>query len=284
MGLKIAVIGGDKRMLFAAKELLNDGHKVCIAGFDSLLSLCDIRITDIITAVSWADMIILPVMPVKGGYLNAPYTSDKIRIGDLLCLTGEKPVFSGSAQLLLPYKHHALYDYAAREDFTYRNAELTAEGALSLILSDYEGSVCGSRILVTGYGRIAKLLSEMLRCMGAEVTVAARKDADRALIGLRGMTATGFGEIDYSVYDIIFNTVPAPIIGAEEIDRMREDVFVVDLASLPGGVDFNRTGERGLSCIHALSLPGSTAPLAAGRIIKDTIITILSELNGAGSV
>lgn len=281
MGLKIAVIGGDKRMLFAAKELLNDSHKVCIAGFDSLLSLCDIRITDIVTAVSWADMIILPVMPVKGGYLNAPYTSDKVRIGELLRLTGEKPVFSGSAQLLLPYKHHTLYDYSAREDFTYRNAELTAEGALSLILSDYEGSVCGSNILVTGYGRIGKLLSDMLYHIGAAVNVAARKDADRALIALKGMRAADFPDIDYGAYDIIFNTVPAPVIGAKAIDSMREDVFIVDLASLPGGVDFNRAGERGLSCIHALSLPGSTAPLAAGRIIKDTIMTILSESNGS---
>ena len=45
--MKAAVIGGDKRMLFAAKEFLSEGFDVSIAGFDRLLSMCDIRVTDI---------------------------------------------------------------------------------------------------------------------------------------------------------------------------------------------------------------------------------------------
>ena len=65
--MKAAVIGGDKRMLFAAKEFLSEGFDVSIAGFDRLLSLCDIRVTDIDTACAWADIVILPVRPVQGG-------------------------------------------------------------------------------------------------------------------------------------------------------------------------------------------------------------------------
>ncbi len=275
--MRIAVIGGDKRMLFAAREFLSEGHEVCVAGFDSLLSVCGIRSIDVFQAALWAEIIVLPVRPLRGEYLNAPFTDEQIKLGLLLNKAGRKPLFCGCADQVAPYTAARVFDYASREDFTYRNALLTAEGALSLILNDYEGSVYNSRILVTGYGRIGKLLSEMLRSMGAVVTVAARRLSDRSLIQLRGMTAAKYTEIDYSLYPIIINTVPAPVISVDAVDHMREDVFLVDLASMPGGVDCIRARERGLTCIHALSLPGKTAPLAAGRIIKDTILTILSE-------
>ena len=270
--MRIAVIGGDKRMLFAAKEFLNEGHEVCIAGFDHLLSLCDIRVFDFESAAGWAEMIVLPVRPLRGELLNAPCTNQALPIRELLQMTGKKPVYSGCGELVARYTDAPVYDYTLREDFSCRNAELTAEGALGLVLSDYEGSVYGSRILVTGYGRIGSLLSEMLYHLGADVTVAARKLSDLSVIGLKGMTAKRYSELDHSRFDIIFNTVPSLVLDENAVSRMRGDVFIVDLASLPGGVDFDAAARRGLSCVHALSLPGKTAPLAAGRIIKDTIL------------
>ena len=270
--MRIAVIGGDKRMLFAAKEFLNEGHEVCIAGFDHLLSLCDIRVFDFESAAGWAEMIVLPVRPLRGELLNAPCTNQALPIRELLQMTGKKPVYSGCGELVARYTDAPVYDYTLREDFSCRNAELTAEGALGLVLSDYEGSVYGSRILVTGYGRIGSLLSEMLYHLGADVTVAARKLSDLSVIGLKGMTAKRYSELDHSRFDIIFNTVPSLVLDENAVSRMRGDVFIVDLASLPGGVDFDAAARRGLSCVHAISLPGKTAPLAAGRIIKDTIL------------
>ena len=44
-----------------------------------------------------------------------------------------------------------------------------------------------------------------------------------------------------------------------------------------GGVDFSAAKDRELTCIHALALPGKTAPLTAGIIIKDTIMNILKR-------
>ncbi len=275
--MKIAVIGGDKRMLFAAKAFCEEGHEVAIAGFDHLVSLCEITIMTPFQAARWADLIVLPVRPIMDGYLSAPFSEEPVDLIALLHETGEKPVFGGCADQLSPFKQGKVYDYAAREEFTLCNAELTAEGALGILLNDYEGSICGTQILVTGYGRIGKMLSGQLDALGAKVTVAARKVSDRALIELGGLNAVDYPEIDYARYRVIINTVPAMVIDRKAVDKMREDVFLIDLASRPGGMDFVRIGERGLSCIHALSLPGKTAPLAAGRIIKDTIRNILSE-------
>lgn len=46
---------------------------------------------------------------------------------------------------------------------------------------------------------------------------------------------------------------------------------------VPAGVDFNAAKELGKKVIWALSLPGKTAPISSGKIIKDTILNILKE-------
>ena len=277
--MKIAVIGGDKRMLFAARAFADLGHEVYLAGFDHLVSLCEIRVCTVEEAVQNSDIVVLPVRPAADGNLNAPFSALKINLSALAELTGERAVFSGCAERIAPYFCGAVYDYTAREDFAFYNAELTAEAAVGLMISEYEGSVSGTEVLVTGYGRIGKLLSAQLSAMGAKVTAAARKPSDRMLAMENGLAAVDYPEIDYGRYRVIYNTVPAPVLGEGAVDSMREDVFIFDLASAPGGVDDRRVEERGLSCIHALSLPGKTSPLAAGIIIRDTILKILSECN-----
>ena len=122
--MKIAVFGGDKRMLFAARAFADEGHEVYIAGFDNLLSLCDIRISDPITAAERCDIAVLPVRPTVDGFLNAPFSGDKIEIVDLMKRLSGKPIFSGFAQQIRPYASGKVYDYSAEESFTLQNAEL----------------------------------------------------------------------------------------------------------------------------------------------------------------
>ncbi len=278
--MKTAIIGGDKRMLYAAKAFSDDGAEVAAAGFDNLQSLCDIRVMSVKEALKWADFSVLPVRPVDGGCINMPYAAEKITLHDFARMNGAKPVFSGFSESIANAITAPVCDYAAREEFAVRNAVLTAEGAVALLINEYEDSVSGAKALVIGYGRIGKVLSRYLQSLGAEVTVAARKPSDRAWIEAVGMAADNYSYKELSSYQIVFNTVPAPVLDAACIDRLRDDVMLIDLASAPGGVDFDRAGERGLTCIHALGLPGKSAPKAAGRIIKDTIIHIIKEENG----
>ena len=275
--MKIAVCGGDKRMLFAAKAFADDGHEVCIAGFDHLQSLCDIRIGSIGEALAFGEITVLPVRPITDGMLYAPFAECPIPIAELMRQIGEKPVFSGCTEQILSYATGRVYDYLKEEDFTRRNAVLTAEAALGILINDYERAINDTHILVTGYGRIGSVLSAYLLALGAEVTVAARNPADRERIAQAGMTAVDYPPIDWAAYDVIINTVPAKVIDARAVNALRSDVFLIDLASLPGGADDQRIRERDLSLVHALSLPGKTAPLTAGTIIKDTIMKLLSQ-------
>ena len=83
---------------------------------------------------------------------------------------------------------------------------------------------------------------------------------------------------DAKCYDLVINTVPARVLGQTELEDLRPDCLVLDLASRPGGVDLAAAGELGLTVIWALSLPGKVAPVSAGAAIKRTIYNMLSEL------
>lgn len=274
--MKVAIIGGDKRMLYAAKAFMRDGAEVAIAGFDDLQS----DSTSVSEAVRWADYSVLPVRPVLNGHLNMPYSKEQLTMEEFALINDKKTVFSGSRDRISSILNTTIFDYASREDFAIQNAVLTAEGALELLLQEYKDSLLGANILVIGYGRIGKVLSRYLNALGADVTVTARKPSDRAWIEAAGMKSDDYSFKELNSYPIIINTVPALILDRSRIDRLRDDVLLIDLASVPGGVDFDRAKERDIRCIHALGLPGKAAPKAAGRIIKDTIIHIIKEENG----
>ena len=60
---------------------------------------------------------------------------------------------------------------------------------------------------------------------------------------------------------------------------MRFSAFYIALSEfVSAGVDFDAAKDAGVRVIWALSLPGKIAPITAGKIIKDTILNILNEL------
>ncbi len=49
----------------------------------------------------------------------------------------------------------------------------------------------------------------------------------------------------------------------------------VNLSPLPSGVDFGAAEARGIRAIHALALPGKTAPETAGEIVAQSVREML---------
>ena len=278
--MSIAIIGGDRRMIYAAAEFAKDGVKVSISGFDYADIPYGLYNMPVCDAVQRSQAVVLPVRPTDGEYLNIPYGAERIRLNGLRELVGARHVFSGCAEVMRGYVDGTVYDYPSREDFVIYNAALTAEGAVGIIIDEYEGSVFGSRVLITGYGRIGRILADYLTKLGAEVIVAVRRAESAAAAQTSGIRAGYYSDLELKDYNIIINTVPALVLDRDRIDIVRKDALIIDLASAPGGVDMRRAGERGIKCIHALGLPGRTAPVTAGRIIKDTICNIIKEENG----
>ena len=177
-----------------------------------------------------------------------------------------------------------IIDYTKDEIFQLRNALPTAEGALTIAMSELRRTLRGSQALVIGYGRIGKLLADLLRNMGASVTVAARKNTDRTLAQLHGCQSIPIHEaptknalILPQVYHVIFNTVPVKLIDEAILQKIPEETVLIDLASAPGGIDYDAANRLGRKTVLALSLPGKVAPITAGEILGDLIVSDLEK-------
>lgn len=174
-------------------------------------------------------------------------------------------------------------DYFLREELQILNAVPTAEGALQVAMQECPFTIHSSRCLVVGYGRIGKVLARMLKSLDATVYVSARKRSDLAWIRAAGCIPVKTSEIGNLIADadIVFNTVPAMVIGKEEFRRARKETLFIDLASKPGGIDFEEAKISGVNAVWLLSLPGKVAPLTAGDIIAETVLNILETENKA---
>lgn len=160
------------------------------------------------------------------------------------------------------------------------NAVPTAEGAIEIAITETPFTIHGSKSLVLGYGKIGKILSKDLYALGAQTYVEARKYADLAMIEGHGYEPLPLDNLKDHIheFDIIFNTIPSLILDDEILTKVKKDALIIDLASKPGGIDFDAAKTYGLKVIWALSLPGKIAPVSSGAIIKDTIMNIIKEL------
>ena len=270
------IIGGDKRQLYCAKAIAADGYSVAVAGFDKDIPLMGLTALSMTQALAVSDAIILPLPCSRDGInINSPFSEAPLSIQENLELFLNKPVFCGMKQRL-PFSHDHVYDYSGREEFAVENAVPTSEGAIEIAMREYEGTVNGSSCLVAGYGRIGRVLSDMLSGLGAKVTVGARSLRDLAFIRAKGYNAVSTLSLSGS-YDIIFNTVPHLIFDAPTLAATAANALVIDLASMPGGVDFEAAERLSIKAIHALSLPGKAAPKKAGTIIKNAVYHIIRE-------
>ena len=280
----VSVIGGDLRQITLAGLLAKDGFEVKIFGFDKDIDTHALKRAESIESAASADIIILPLPATHDGImLNAPFSDGGIGVEELC---GHIPpnslIFGGklSGRLACLCKERKLYDYFKREELSIANAIPTAEGAVEIAMSETAHTIHNAKCLVIGYGRIGKILADRLRALGADVTVSARKYSDFAWIDafrFKKLHSSALGD-DISDFGIIFNTVPTVILNDVLLEKIPDDTLIIDLASKPGGVDFELAKELGKRVIWALSLPGKCAPITSGEIIKNTIINMLREM------
>ena len=161
----------------------------------------------------------------------------------------------------------------------FYNAIPTAEGAIQIAMEEIATTIYSQNVLVTGFGRISKVLIKILNGLGANIDVVARKYSDLAwadIYGCNGIHISQMNEL-LSKYDIVFNTVPAMLLDESKLSLLKKSCLVIDLASKPGGVDFDIAGKLGVKTVWALSLPGKVAPVTAGEMIGTTILNIIEE-------
>ncbi len=280
---RVSVIGGDLRQLTLAELMSKDGYDVNVIGFGENSMSSKYKTTNDINDVIESDIIILP-MPVTLDYktINAPFEEKPIKLSLLSKKIKKGALILGgriSKEVLNVFKNNKCIDYYNREELMIKNAVPTAEGAIEIAMTETAITLQDSNCLIIGYGRIGKVLSSLLKSLGANVCVSARKYSDLAWIDVNGYKSVHNDNLKTVAnnFDLIFNTAPALILDEEILKTISPDCVVIDLASKPGGVDFEKAQDLGLKVIWALSLPGKCAPISSGKIIKETILNILHE-------
>lgn len=205
----------------------------------------------------------------------------EISINSLLTLVRGKTLFGGAINSRIRENFNrnniVYYDFMDYEEIAVLNAIPTAEGAISVAMDNTDITLHGSKCLVIGYGRIGKVLCKMLTGIGANVWCCARKK--EALANAFGM---GYNVIDVkdmasniSEYSYIFNTADALVLHRDILEKVSKEVYIVDLASSPGGVDYQAAKELEIRTNLALSLPSKVAPKTSAKYFKDKIDELL---------
>ncbi len=275
---KIAILGGDRRMLYAARALKNAGYPVIsfglaenAEGIPSAQTLAE--------AVKDADIVLLPIpMSRDGKTLSAPALTTPLFVSDIFeKVKSDAVLFGGMTDA---FQDDRLFDYGARPDFALKGAIPTAEGALLLALGELSCTVNGISAAVVGFGRVGKATAALFRSAGAKVTVFARRDEVCTVASHLGYEAAPLAELSEYAGDfrLVMNTVPAPVIGDAVLCRMRGDALILELASAPYGVDFAIAKERNIRTIRAGGLPGKYAPETAGQSIVETVLAMLDDM------
>lgn len=281
---RFGIVGGDKRQLALAESIAGDGFPVYACGFDNAVFDKDVRKAGLEATTAACDVLLLPLpVTADGSTLKAEYAAAPVALDeDFAARLAGRRVFGGMVQRAeaacpaLADLH--MRDYYAREEFALRNAAVTAEGALEYAMRESPGTICGSRCLVAGFGRIGSQLAPRLRALGAEVTVAARRPESLAAAEACGCAALHTSRLlEGGDYDILFNTVPSMLFTRGVLSRLPKGALLIDLSSAPGGVDMAAARMLGVHAVHAFSLPAKVAPRAAGEIIKHTVYNMLKE-------
>lgn len=279
--MKIAVIGGDERLWYCAKRLAEKEYPV----FSYRLALPPpAGVSEAATpsaVLDGAGTVILPI-PVSGdgGRLNG---IPDLTPGEILALCPPGTLLFGgnfSAALTADARRRGvpLTDYLNLEPFVLRNAYLTAQGALGILLHELPVCLYHAPIAMLGFGRIAKFLSRMLVSLGAEVTVFARRESDRAMASLIGMGAAHPESLAdpsaLSRFTAVVNTAPARLLRQENISSLSRGTLLLELAS---GFDNlpEPTPGSGVRMIFAHSLPGRCFPRSAGEIVCEATEEVL---------
>lgn len=261
--MKIRIIGNSKRLTVLEKNLLKEQYIVSVSRFTSELEK---EITD--------DVVVLPVPTVdKFGYINLSGES-KITLEALLsCISNDSTIIGCGC------KNNRIIDLNLREDFTYLNSVPTAEGAIFYAIENTERSLFESKILITGFGHVAKLLADRLKALCKNITVCARSLKDLSYAEALSYNTFHINELQNKInqFDLIFQTIPARIITCDIIDNMNENNIVIELSSKSLGTDYTYAESKGIKVIHAPALPEKISPITAGNILTKSVLSIIEE-------
>ncbi|MEN1969919.1 dipicolinic acid synthetase subunit A [Lentibacillus sp. N15] len=285
----IAVLGGDGRYLELIRQLQQlPDTTIFLVGFDKLeqgftgLKQADFNELEPETL----DAVILPITGTnQKGEIETVFSDQDIKLSrdwfkrlrpSTLVFTGITNAYLTAMTTELNLELIALFD---RDDVAIYNSIPTAEGTIMMAIEHTDYTIHSSRVIVVGFGRVGNTVANKFSALGAKVSVCARSIRDLARITEMGLTAIPLDDLPKHTADcdLLINTIPAFVIKQDSIQQLPSHALIYDLASKPGGTDFDYAEKRGIKAILARSLPGIVAPKTSGKILADVVKQFLQE-------
>lgn len=173
------------------------------------------------------------------------------------------------------FKAHQIpyWDFMKLPEVVEGNAQITAEATVAEVLKAAEYSISGQHVAVTGYGCCGEKIAKLFAKMGANVIVVARRDEVRECAAQDGFEAIAFGDMPSHLKHcgVVINTVPSLVLTEECICNMPHDSLIIDIASKPGGTDFEAAKKYGITAKLALGLPGIYTTSSSALLLKNAI-------------
>lgn len=282
--MNISFIGGDSRIVELVKLLSKDKNEICLFGFGQCAELKKFKqASNLDESLQNAEIVITSIPLSKNGKsVNTSFTEKTILVEDLFEKAKNKKIITGNiteeiGKYIKTENNNEIVDVLKYEELTVKNVIPTAEGAISIAMEKSKITLHDSNCLVLGFGRIGKILAKMLHGLGAHVCCEARKQHDLAWIKAYGYNGIHLNNLNERLYefDFIFNTIPNLILDKTNLELVKKECILIDLASKPGGIDFEEADRLGLQNEWALALPGKVAPKTSAQYIYELIKDIL---------
>ncbi|MDR1617410.1 MAG: dipicolinate synthase subunit DpsA [Syntrophomonadaceae bacterium] len=293
-GRKIAVLGGDARELILIEQLLKMGAVPDVAGFPVNMTPTGAHCSSTVEgACENAEAVILPLSGTSThGHIKAVYYPGKLVLTETAIqkITSKAIVIVGSARPFLrewsEKFNFILLEINENDELAILNSVPTAEGAIQIAMEETEITISGSKCCVLGLGRVGMTLARLLKALGAEVAVISKEKSELARASEMGCRQSEFNDLIDLLgrADMVFNTIPALVLNEAVLRKARPEILIIDIASQPGGTDFEAAGALGIKAILAPGLPGKVAPVSAGKILAAIVPRLLLKtLEEAGN-
>lgn len=274
--MNISFIGGDLRIVELVKLLAKDKNEICLFGLGQCEELSKFKqASNLDEALQNAEIVITSIPLSKNGKnINTTFTEKTILVEDFFEKAKNKKIITGNvteeiSKFINQHNNNEVVDVLKYEELTVMNVIPTAEGAIQIAMEKSKITLHDSNCLVLGFGRIGKVLAKMLNGLGAHVYCEARKQQDLAWVKAYGYNEIHLKNLNENLgkFDFIFNTIPYLILDKSNLGLLKQECILIDLASKPGGIDFEEAASLGLKNEWALALPGKVAPKTSAKYI-----------------
>lgn len=285
--MKIRIVGGDQRITACKLVLEKAGWEVEMGDMGQNLpfykaeTIHKSKGKTHMAGEGEGDVLLLPLPLSRDGiWVNG--LENKLSLEDVLTIAPSyKYIVCGAPPSAFLEKARGfgakVLDVLADEMFVLGNSQLTAEVAMGLLLLEMGESLYRLPCGVVGMGRIGRVICRYLVAFGADVSVFARKEADRlsalAMGARRVYDTTALAEDGLRGLSVLLNTVPVPLVTERAMSTLSDGALVMELAS--GSPLPHKEGAK-YRYLSAMGLPGKYMPKGAGELLGARILSLLN--------